>query len=373
MKPGNTVRAMLLRSAEFLAGVMLVLLLTSCSLGEAVMPSVAPGLAADRSAGLVAPVPDPIPHTLEGRQECFACHAIGAVDAPPVPADHDRDVALCSTCHAMWLAPVIAASAPPAISHDLVGRSDCLTCHKLGTGDAPRVPDNHSGLTSAICQTCHTAVEEIVGVAGGAGAPITEAPSIPHGLDGFGACTLCHAEGGPGIPRLPDDHQGRTDDLCSACHSPAAQAAEATPTTEVAATPTEAPEPTPTTEAAATPTEAPEPTPTTEAVATSTEAPEPTPTAEVVITPTKAPPAAAGDAANGQVVYSAGCMLCHGPNGEGTAIAPNALNDAALLEERTDEDLVTTIREGVADKMPPFPKLSDQEVLDLVAFLRSWQ
>lgn len=341
MKHQKLPGAILLRRGMVLVGMTLVLILVGCGPGEAVMPNPPTGVPADRSVGLVAPVPDPIPHALEGRQECFTCHALGAVDAPPVPTDHEQDVTVCTTCHAVWLAPAIAAVAPPAIPHELAGREDCLACHKLGTADAPRVPENHSGLTTDICQTCHSGVSEIVGTGEEEGTLAAEPPPIPHGLEGFGACSQCHEEGGPGIPQFPADHQGRTDDLCSACHSPAAEAAEPTPTAEVAATPIEEAEPTPTT--------------------------------EVVATPTEAPSAAGGDAANGQLVFTASCALCHGADGEGTAIAPNALNDPALLTQRTDEDLTTAIREGVGGRMPPFPQLSDQEVLDLLALLRSWQ
>lgn len=45
----------------------------------------------------------------------------------------------------------------PQIRHDLVGRSDCLMCHKQGVSAAPRIPDTHRGLESGTCQTCHTA------------------------------------------------------------------------------------------------------------------------------------------------------------------------------------------------------------------------
>jgi len=72
-------------------------------------------------------------------------------------------------------------------------------------------------------------------------------------------------------------------------------------------------------------------------------------------------------------LFTANCAICHGPNGEGTAIAPQALNSAAFLEEVEDGDLATTIRMGVTSGMPPFPKLGDQDVLDLIALLRSWQ
>jgi cytochrome c553 len=326
-----------LRAAELLVGLVLTLGLVSCSLGEAVMPNPPTGMPADRSAGLVAPVPAPIPHSLERREECFGCHAIGAVDAPPVPADHEQDVTLCTTCHAMWLAPAIAAAASPAIPHEVAGREDCLVCHKQGTGDAPRIPDNHNSLTGDLCQTCHTQMAEIAG-SSEEEAPVAEIPPIPHGLEGFSACTQCHEEGGAGIPRFPDDHKGRTDDLCAACHSPAAEVSEATSTPEPTATAAEA-----------------------------TSMPEPT------AAPTETQPGAVGDSDNGEVLYASRCAVCHGPEGEGTAIAPEGINDALLLEELTDKDLAQIIREGLAGRMPPSPNFSDQEVLDLVAFLRSWQ
>jgi mono/diheme cytochrome c family protein len=320
MKPVNTLRAILLWSAILLAVVMSVLVLAGCGTDDPVMPKPPSGLAADRSVGLVAPIPAPIPHTLDGRQECFACHAIGAVDAPPVPADHSEDVALCTTCHAVWLAPAIAAAAPPAISHELVGREDCLMCHKLGTANAPRVPDNHNGLTSSICDTCHTSFGEIAGAEEGTEIPIAEVPPIPHGLEGFGSCSLCHLEGSPGVPRFPDDHEGRRDDLCAACHSPATGATE-----------------------------------------------------EDSATAAETPASDTGDATNGQALYEEGCAICHGPAGEGTAIAPLVLDDATYLAETSDDELTKAIREGVAGRMPPMPNLSDQDILDLLALLRSWE
>lgn len=339
----NALRAILLRRAFLLVLVVPVLVLTGCTLGETVMPDPPAGVEADRSVGLVAPVPAPIPHALDGREECFTCHAIGAVDAPPVPADHEQDVALCTTCHAVWMAPAIAAVAPVAISHDLAGREDCLMCHKVGTAGAPRVPDNHNGLSSTICQACHTSASEISGAVGeGEEAPVAEVPSIPHGLEGFGACSQCHEEGGSGIPRFPDDHIGRTDDLCTACHSPAAEASEDASTAEPTSLPTEAPS-------------------------------EATSTPEPAAVPTETEPTEGGDSDSGEVLYAARCAACHGPDGEGTTIAPDAINDALLLEELTDKDLVTVIREGLDGKMPPSPNLSEQEVLDLIAFLRSWE
>ncbi|GAB4450881.1 MAG: hypothetical protein Kow0031_33380 [Anaerolineae bacterium] len=46
-------------------------------------------------------------------------------------------------------------------------------------------------------------------------------------------------------------------------------------------------------------------------------------------------------------VYAANCAACHGAQGEGTAVAP-ALNDQALRDIRTDDELRRSITSGVA-------------------------
>ncbi len=43
-------------------------------------------------------------------------------------------------------------------------------------------------------------------------------PLIPHTLEGRESCLMCHQIGGD-IP-LPEDHEGRTEDLCLTCHEP---------------------------------------------------------------------------------------------------------------------------------------------------------
>jgi len=198
--------------------------LTGCTLGEAELPAPASiGQAASQDAGIVSLVPDPIPHALEGREDCFTCHAIGAVEAPGVPPDHEQDVEQCSLCHAVWTRPGIAAVAPPAILHEVDGKEDCLTCHKIGTAGAPRVPDNHNGLPSATCLSCHVQGDE---VAGGSVEAVSLAAPIPHGREGFTTCTLCHGQGGGGVPPFPANHAGRSDDICTACHSAAGPVVE---------------------------------------------------------------------------------------------------------------------------------------------------
>jgi cytochrome c5 len=224
--------------------VFLALTLGACSLGESEMPEVPAGAAADRSVGQVMAVPNPIAHELtEERLDCFRCHVIGALsvpedhdegmtdcischperhgagiaDAPPLPEGHEVDVTLCTTCHAVWLAPAIAATQPPAIPHGIEGYDNCLVCHKMGVANAPRMPGNHGDLDSSdICQACHVpgAMGELQ-----EGPPIA-APHMPHGPEVDPACSGCHAGEVPGVPQLPPDHAGRTDDLCRTCHTP---------------------------------------------------------------------------------------------------------------------------------------------------------
>ncbi len=87
-------------------------------------------------------------------------------------------------------------------------------------------------------------------------------PTIPHPVEGRDACLACHADGIAGAPQVPANHEGRTDDVCRACHqvastdqsAPAATATAAvgeSPTAEVTEPPTAEPA-TPTTEPAAT-------------------------------------------------------------------------------------------------------------------------
>jgi len=73
-------------------------------------------------------------------------------------------------------------------------------------------------------------------------------------------------------------------------------------------------------------------------------------------------------AERGQELYRTNCAFCHGNNGERGAnplkIAVELLDDTALAE---------TILNGVPDKGMPVPiKLTNEQIADLVAFIRSW-
>ena len=74
--------------------------------------------------------------------------------------------------------------------------------------------------------------------------------------------------------------------------------------------------------------------------------------------------------AAGQRVYDQTCQPCHGASGQGDR-GP-ALDTGTFTHGREDGDLFHTIREGVpASQMPPFRGLTDEQVWQLVSYIRS--
>ncbi len=44
---------------------------------------------------------------------------------------------------------------PPLVPHTLEGRSSCLACHETGIGEASKIPADHSGRSNEACLSCH--------------------------------------------------------------------------------------------------------------------------------------------------------------------------------------------------------------------------
>jgi len=104
--------------------------------------------------------------------------------------------------------------------------------------------------------------------------------------------------------------------------------------------------------------------------------------------PTAAPQAAApaapvGDAANGGKVFATACVACHGPEGKGVQGLGKDLTTSEWVAQQSDEQLVEFIKVGrdagdalntTGVAMPPKggnPAMSEQEIADIVAFVRS--
>jgi len=79
-------------------------------------------------------------------------------------------------------------------------------------------------------------------------------------------------------------------------------------------------------------------------------------------------PSTPTSAERGQELFRTNCAFCHGDNGEHGA---NPLKNA--VEQLDDTALTETILNGVPEKGMPVPKrLTNEQIADLVAFIRSW-
>ncbi|OGO41347.1 MAG: hypothetical protein A2Z04_01820 [Chloroflexi bacterium RBG_16_57_9] len=140
-----------------------------------------------------------IPHSLTGRENCTSCHQTGANGAPKFPANHEgRTNELCKFCHEMVAVTAAkpAGEGPPHIPHELQGRDNCLACHKDGVGGATKIPASHAGRTNDICKSCHPPAASAPGAETGPRAPVI-VPPIPTPIQypfspGQHTCVNCH-------------------------------------------------------------------------------------------------------------------------------------------------------------------------------------
>jgi high-affinity iron transporter len=87
----------------------------------------------------------------------------------------------------------------------------------------------------------------------------------------------------------------------------------------------------------------------------------------------------AADPAAGKALYAANCTACHGVAGDGkgpAAVAlkprPTDFTQGAYWTSRTDAQVTAAIRSGrPGTSMTAFAQLSDAELADVVAYLRT--
>lgn len=123
--------------------------------------------------------------------------------------------------------PPTDPNAPPAqIPHPIGGNPDCQICHGLTSTVRPMPPD-HEGRTNDLCLACHKPTIPPEGQTTEAGKP----PAIPHDLTGRAECLGCHGSGLASIPQIPEWHkeQNFSNGQCTTCHQPA-KAGELAPT-----------------------------------------------------------------------------------------------------------------------------------------------
>ena len=103
----------------------------------------------------------------------------------------------------------------------------------------------------------------------------------------------------------------------------------------------------------------------------------------ITITGTIQKAVGAGNAEAGGKLYQTRCAPCHGPDGKAATPTAQALNpkprdhtDGAYMNQLSHEHLVKVIKNGgpavgKSPIMPPNPDLNDQQIDDIIAFVRT--
>ncbi|MBI5300746.1 MAG: ammonia-forming cytochrome c nitrite reductase subunit c552 [Chloroflexi bacterium] len=180
--------------------------------------------------------PPPIPHSLEGRNDCAICHATGVGGAPKFPADHTgRTNEMCQVCHKPGTArppttppsgtpgaqPVTkpAAGTPPKIPHPLQNRDNCLACHQTGIGGSPKVPADHAGRIVETCKGCHQSATSKADVPVVVPTPVIHTSPVAKTQD---ACVTCHTTQAGKSTQVVNDWKssihGERNVTCADCH-----------------------------------------------------------------------------------------------------------------------------------------------------------
>jgi cytochrome c6 len=86
-------------------------------------------------------------------------------------------------------------------------------------------------------------------------------------------------------------------------------------------------------------------------------------------------PAARADQVKGAEVFKAKCATCHGVDGKGETTAGKAMKVKDLasddIQKQHDSEMKTVIEEG-RNKMPAYKgKLTNQQIEDLIQFIRT--
>jgi high-affinity iron transporter len=86
----------------------------------------------------------------------------------------------------------------------------------------------------------------------------------------------------------------------------------------------------------------------------------------------------AADAERGKAIYGSNCVACHGRSGDGKGPAAQAMRPAPTdfttaewWKGKSDDEIAAMIKNGRAGTpMVAFPKLSADELADVVAYMR---
>jgi mono/diheme cytochrome c family protein len=86
-----------------------------------------------------------------------------------------------------------------------------------------------------------------------------------------------------------------------------------------------------------------------------------------------------GALAGGEELYAMHCAACHGGEGQGTAQGPPLVHEIYEPAHHPDASFLAAVRRGVDahhwsfGPMPPLPAVSDEQVEEIVAYVRALQ
>jgi cytochrome c6 len=89
-------------------------------------------------------------------------------------------------------------------------------------------------------------------------------------------------------------------------------------------------------------------------------------------------PAPAGDASAGRSTFKGRCQTCHGANGEGNETLSRALGahipamNSDQVQGKSDDEIKTVITGGKG-KMTAIKGLSDDDIANVIAFIRTFK
>lgn len=113
--------------------------------------------------------------------------------------------------------PEQGAGGAPRIPHPLQGRDNCLACHGTGIGGAPVLNSNHSGRTNEMCRGCHQPVQTEE--------PALVVPTlVPHIAPTLNqdTCVDCHTQLGGASVKIVQDYKSSIhadrNVFCVDCH-----------------------------------------------------------------------------------------------------------------------------------------------------------
>jgi hypothetical protein len=136
----------------------------------------------------------PIPHRVEGWEECSFCHAPARLAPPPEGHTGVPDM-LCQACHK------VSTTSPPSLGHVLWRDKTCSSCHRTSLD----LPVSHEDRGDLTCALCHEP-------------PKVEPPVVPHSLSTEELCAGCHP--GDEAASTEPRHSDWMQEECTTCHSP---------------------------------------------------------------------------------------------------------------------------------------------------------